>query len=118
METKDLTVLSFNYKGNRIQHGFNLNFIEDMEVLIPLIQKGSISRATKAVTNMIEDPQKRNKLIKIADKSPAGWNTIQEYLSDDLASDSEDNKKLKATEARALRKQKIKVKNNSVSSFR
>ena len=78
-----------------------------MEVLIPLIQKGSISRATKAVTNMIEDPQKRNKLIKIADKSPAGWNTIQEYLSDDLASDSEDNKKLKATEARALRKQKI-----------
>ena len=88
-----------------------------MEVLIPLIQKGSISRATKAVTNMIEDPQKRNKLIKIADKSPAGWNTIQEYLSDDLASDSEDNKKLKATEARALRKQKIKVKNNSVSSF-
>ena len=89
-----------------------------MEVLIPLIQKGSISRATKAVTNMIEDPQKRNKLIKIADKSPAGWNTIQEYLSDDLASDSEDNKKLKATEGRALRKQKIKVKNNSVSSFR
>ena len=33
-------------------------------------------------------------------------------ISDDLASDSEDGKKLKAVEARALRKQKFKVKNN------
>ena len=89
-----------------------------MEVLIHLIQKGSISRTTKAVKNIIEDLQKRNKFIKIADKSPAAWCTVQEYLSDDLASDSEDNKKLKAAEVRALRKQKFKVKNNSVSSFR
>ena len=27
----------------------------DMEVLVHLIQKGSVSRATKAVKNMIED---------------------------------------------------------------
>ena len=33
-----------------------------MEVLIPLIQKASISCATKAVKNMTEDLQKRNKL--------------------------------------------------------
>ena len=38
-----------------IIHAFNVNLIEDMEVLIHLIQKGSISRATKAVKNMIED---------------------------------------------------------------
>ena len=71
----------------------------------------------KAVKNMIEDLQKRNKLIKIADKSTVGWNTVQEYLSGDLANDSEDDKKLKAAEARALRKQKFKVKNNSVLFF-
>ena len=69
---KKPVVPSFNYKGNRTQREFNLNVIEDMEVLIPLIQKGVISRATRAVKNMIEDLQKRNKLIKIADKSPAG----------------------------------------------
>ena len=79
-----------------------------MEVLIPLIQKSSISRATNTVKNM----------IKIAEKSLTGWNTVPEYLSDDLTSDSDDDKTLKAAEARALRKQKIKVKNNSVSSFR
>ena len=87
-----------------------------MEVLVHLIQKGSVSRATKAVKNMIEDLQKRNKLIKLAGKSLAGWNTVQEYISDDLVSQSEDDEKLKATEARAFKK--LKVKNNSVSSFR
>ena len=66
-----------------------------MEVLIPLIQKGSISRATKAVKKKIVDLQKKNKLIKIVGKSPAGWNTVQEYLSDDLASDIEDDKSQK-----------------------
>ena len=72
IETKHLAkrlkkpaVPSFNYKGNVIQHEFNLNLIEDIEfnlnliedieVLIHLIQKSSISRATKAVKNMIED---------------------------------------------------------------
>ena len=58
-------VPSFNNKGNIIQHEFNLNLTEDMEVLIHLIQKGSISRATKAVENMIDDLQKLNKLIKL-----------------------------------------------------
>ena len=59
---KKPAVPSFNYKGNRIQHEFNLNFIEDMEVSIPLIQKGSISRATKAVKNMTADLQKQTNL--------------------------------------------------------
>ena len=56
--TKKPAVPSFNYKGNRIQHDFNLNLIEDLEVLIHLLQKASIIRATKAVKNMIEDLQK------------------------------------------------------------
>ena len=81
-----------------------------MEVLIRLIQECSISRATKVVKNMIEDLQKRNKLPKIAYKSLAEWNTVQEHLLDDLANCSEDDKKLKAAEARALGKRKIQSK--------
>ena len=47
-----------------------------MEVLIHLIQKGSISRATNAVKNVIEDLQKKKQTIKSANKSPAGLNTV------------------------------------------
>ena len=32
-------------------------------------------------------------MIKIAEKSPAGWKTVEEYLSDFTASDSDDEKK-------------------------
>ena len=53
---------------------------------------------------MTEGLYKRNKLIKTAGKSPAGWNKVREYLSENLESDSEGDKKLKAAEARALRK--------------
>ena len=38
---------------------------------------------------------KRQKLIKIADRYKDGWQVVEEYESDELASNSEDEKKLK-----------------------
>ena len=47
---------------------------------------------------------KRVKAIKLADKSEFGWATVNEYLSDELASDSDDEKRIYRAERRAERK--------------
>ena len=48
-------------------------------------------------------------LIKIADRSKNGWKIVEEYESDDLASDSEDERKLKRANEAASRKRKPTV---------
>ena len=55
----------------------------------------------------------RNRMIKIADKLPGGLKTAEEYLSDSITSDSDDKRKLRAAESRALRK-----KQNSRKPYR
>ena len=43
----------------------------------------------------------RIKLIRIADKSELGWETVNQYEVDELASDSEDDKRIYRSERRA-----------------
>ena len=59
----------------------------------------SLNAASKAI-------KRRNKLIRIAEKTEAGWAAVDEYLSDEVASGSDDEKKIRAAEHRALRKKK------------
>ena len=47
-----------------------------------------------------------DKLIRIVHKSEAGWAAVDEFLSDEVASGSEDEKKIRAAEQKALRKKK------------
>ena len=51
---------------------------------------------------------KRQKLIKIADKNKDGWQVVEEYESDELASNSDDEKKIKKARETASRKRKAK----------
>ena len=49
---------------------------------------------------------KRQKLIRIADKSADGWKVVDEYVSDELASGSEDEKRLEKAKEAASRKRR------------
>ena len=52
--------------------------------------------------------KKRQKLIKIADKNRDGWLVVQEYETDDLSSDSEDDKIRKAKAAAQKKRKEAK----------
>ena len=66
--------------------------------------------AVEKAKEMIREGKKliatRQILIKIADRSEYGWATVDEYIEDELASDSDDEKRLFRAENRARRRVK------------
>ena len=84
--------IDFKFKGKEIQHQFNVKIVEELENISFLVSGGSFSRVKKEIHNVVEEVQRRNKLIKLADRSTDGWATVQNSLSDDLAGDSVDKK--------------------------
>ena len=80
-----------------------------MENKSSLVYEGLVSRVKMKIHKLAQEVQRQNKLIKVGHRSPAGWATVQEHLSDDLVSNSEDEKQIRTVETRALAKRK-KVK--------
>ncbi|CAC5389809.1 unnamed protein product [Mytilus coruscus] len=118
---KDLTVGNENFatklkqevsvklkgEGNQIQFNFNCEIMADLVKLQKRIPDEDAA-CLKLVSGAILKVKKCNKLIRIADKSTTGWKTVREYESDDLASDSEDEKRIRSAESRAIRSIKEK----------
>ena len=99
----DKEAADIKFKGNRKQ--FELN--SQLDNILTRIDESASSPAD--VHKLVEEGKllikKRQKLIKIADKNKDGW-LVQEYESDDLASDSEDEKKIRKAKAAAEKKRK------------
>lgn len=57
------------------------------------LRAGNISYASIDLEEVKKLINKRNKLARFANKSPAGWTAVEKYESDELADHSEDEKK-------------------------
>ena len=90
----DLQAEKFKFRGNQKQFVFNAEF----EELAGKIKEANAQKDHEKVAQLTDQTKsllhKRQKLIKPADSSEAGWDAVQEYECQDIASDDEDDKKI------------------------
>ena len=110
-------IAQMKFKGNQKQFDHNAQ----LEAVLDKIKSENTS-ANEALDKLVNDGKelirKRQKLIQIADKSADGWKVVDEYLSDELASDSADEKRLKRARDAASRKRKQNFQQKSYADKR
>lgn len=102
------TEYKWKFEGNKIQHSLNSEILEDLNQIIWALHHSKTDYATDTVNEIIDKLKKRNKLIKIADTSECGWETVRQYETNPVASDTDDENKIIKAENRAIRKRKFK----------
>jgi len=119
---KSETSLTFKFSGNKKHFEFNTETLEHVGQSLPFVQslkslvdlEHSENQEVSVLILKFDEPlnaaskaiKRRNKFIRIADKSEAVWPAVDEFLSDEVASGSDDKKKIRVAEQRALRKKK------------
>ncbi|VDI62018.1 Hypothetical predicted protein [Mytilus galloprovincialis] len=102
---------SFKRKGNENQFKHEsrvLSKLKEADVNLegPDLSVDSVQTAKAKIVEGMELVRERQKLIKMADSSELGWKVVSEYVTNPIADDSEDEKKIIRAQHRAERKQK------------
>ena len=112
---KSSTISEFKSKSSKIRYEANNNILEKIDDAIYAIEKGHIERCQERLKEAKALILKQQKLIRIADREEDGREVVKCYLSDNLASDSEDEKQLnKARRERQL----LTKRNGKVTNLR
>ena len=112
----DKEASELKFKGNRKQFELNsqLNHILT-QIEVSLDNPLEVRKLVEEGKQLIK---KRQKLIKITDRNKDGWLVVQEYESDELASNSEDEKKIRKAKLSAEKKRKESKANTRNASKR
>ena len=98
---------AFRRTGNAAQYSFVEEVIEHVREASWQLEKVDGPKVEEAAKELKEAEAlltRRMRIIKIADRSDHGWNMIAEYENDQLAIDSDDEKRLVRAEKEAERK--------------
>ena len=76
------------------------------EAAASLEKREDLAKMKEALQEGLKLLSERQKLIKIADRSDSGWLTAQEYMADEIADDSDDEKRIARAERQAEKLQK------------
>ena len=96
-------------KGNKDQFDFNTEISFAIQECQQQILRGNIDDLSANLTSIATKLKKRNKLIELADQSPAGWPIVQEHEQDPMERDSDNAQKNRQAKQRAIRKKKGKT---------
>ena len=121
-EVPDVHELALKRPANRDQYRFCRSISTLVEKALScfdangdLIKTGGASLAVRNLIQSVgELSSKRQKNIRLADRSDAGWDLVTHYEADPIASDSDDEKRIKSAEKSALaaRTKKLLVEKN------
>ena len=115
---REKTENAFKFKSNQLQFELNSDIVEDINSAIRFVESNRHAKSISVFKGFVETLKKRNKPIRIAEKSDGDRKTVDEFLSDEVASDAEDEKRIRASENRAVRKIKADKKNDKTSRKR
>ncbi|KAK3097019.1 hypothetical protein FSP39_005630 [Pinctada imbricata] len=100
----------FNRKSCEDQFKFNTKVTGKLREADAVLESGNIPDARVKISEGIDLIKHRQKLVKMADSSDIGWKLVSEYVSNPLAEDSEDEKRINRAYSSANHKIKAKEK--------
>ncbi|XP_071133592.1 uncharacterized protein [Mytilus edulis] len=105
----------FKFISNRKQCEFNDQVSKDIDILKAAISSDNRDFALQTIEKVQQDIAARNKTVKIGDKH--GWDTVSEYEGNPLADNSDDERRLRQAETRAVRKRKAVAPKDTSKKF-
>ena len=92
------------FAGNKDQFIFDSELCGTLHEVSNLLSPKKTEKAEEKLAELSKNLKHGHKVIKLADKSEADWLAVKEYQTEELASDSEDAKRIRKAQEGALKK--------------